>query len=83
VLSWTLATAKDQLSEVIRRAEKDGPQTITVRGKEAAVILSKAEFDRLDPRKPRRNFKEFLLAIPSLEGVDLTRDDTPAPDIEL
>jgi prevent-host-death family protein len=82
-VSWTLASAKDQLSEVIRRAEKDGPQTITVRGKEAAVILSKAEFDRLDPRKPRRNFRDFLLAIPSLEDVDLTRDDTPAPSIEL
>ena len=82
-MGWTLATAKDHLSEVIRRAEKEGPQTITVRVRDAAVILSKAEFDRLDPRKPRRNFKEFLLAIPSLEGVDLTRDDTPAPEIPL
>jgi len=82
-VSWTLAAAKDRLSEVVRRAVDEGPQTISVRGKETAVILSKAEFDRLDPRTPRRNFKEFLLAIPSLDGVDLSRDPTPAPDVEL
>ena len=82
-MSWTLARAKDRLSEVIRRAANEGPQTISVRGRDAAVVVSKAEFDRLDPTKPRRNFKEFLLAIPSLEGVDLTRDETPAPDVEL
>ena len=82
-MSWTLARAKDQLSEVIRRAEGEGPQTITVRGHETAVVLSKSAYDRLDPAKPRRNFKEFLLAIPSLEGVDLSRDDTPAGDVEL
>jgi prevent-host-death family protein len=82
-MTWTLARAKDQLSEVIRQATDKGPQVISVRGREAAVVLSKAEFDRLNPAKPRRNFKEFLLAIPSLEGVDLTRDDTPAPDVEL
>jgi prevent-host-death family protein len=81
-LSWTLATAKDRLSEVVRRAVDEGPQTISVRGRETAVVLSKAAFDRLDPRTPRRNFKEFLLAIPSLEGVDLSRDSTPARDIE-
>lgn len=82
-MSWTLARAKDQLSEVIRRAEDEGPQTITVRGRETAVVLSKSEYDQLDPAKPRRNFKEFLLAIPSLEGIDLSRDKTPAPDVEL
>jgi prevent-host-death family protein len=82
-VSWSLARAKDQLSEVIRRAEDEGPQTITIRGRETAVVMSKSAYDQLDPAKPRRNFKEFLLAIPSLEGVDPTRDETPAQDIEL
>ena len=82
-MNWTLAKAKDQLSEVIRRAEDEGPQTITVRGRDTAVVVSKSTFDRLDPSKPRRDFKEFLLAIPSLEGVDLSRDDAPAPPVDL
>jgi prevent-host-death family protein len=82
-LEWTLANAKDRLSEVVRRAVDEGPQTISVRGRDTAVVVSKAEYDRLDPSKPRRNFKEFLLSIPSLEGVDLSRDQTPARDIDL
>jgi prevent-host-death family protein len=73
-MTWTLARAKDRLSEVIRQAAEEGPQVISVRGREAAIVLSKDEFDRLNPETPRRNFKEFLLAIPSLEGVDLSRD---------
>ena len=82
-MTWTLAHAKDHFSEVIREALRKGPQTISVRGRESVVIVSKAEFDRLRPTRPRRDFKEFLLAIPSLEGVDLSRDKTPAPDVEL
>jgi prevent-host-death family protein len=82
-MTWTLARAKDCLSEVIRQATDEGPQVISVRGREAAVVLSKAEFDRINPSKPRPDFKAFLLSIPSLEGVDLSRDDRPAPDVEL
>lgn len=83
-MSWTLAKAKDQFSEVVRRAQAEGPQTISVRGREAAVVLSKEAFDRLTPGdgKPR-DFKSFLLSIPSLEGVDLTRDGGYARDVEL
>ncbi len=82
-MTWSLADAKNQLSEVVRRAAQQGPQTISVRGEEAAVLLSKADYDRLrSPGRPR-DFKEWLLSGPSLDGVDLDRDKTPARDIEL
>ncbi|HMO96003.1 MAG TPA: type II toxin-antitoxin system Phd/YefM family antitoxin [Tepidiformaceae bacterium] len=38
--TWQLQEAKNKLSEVIRRAREEGPQTITVRGEEAAVVSS-------------------------------------------
>jgi prevent-host-death family protein len=38
---------QSQLSEVLRRAQKEGPQSITLRGKPAAVLMSQEEFDRL------------------------------------
>jgi len=99
-VNWTLARAKNQLSEVIRQALEQGPQTISVGGREMAVVISKADYDhREKPRghesgrnedrqevpsaDPSGNFKEFLLSIPSLEGVDLSRDQTPARDIDL
>lgn len=37
--SWQLQEAKAKLSEVIDTAEKDGPQIITRRGVETAVVV--------------------------------------------
>ncbi len=81
-MNWTLARAKDHLSEVIRRAQDYGPQSITVRGERKAVILSEADFEALrDPGAPR-TLKALLRSI-NLEDVDLARDPRPARDIEL
>jgi antitoxin Phd len=44
---WKLETAKAKLSEVVRHAKADGPQTITVRGAETAVLLSIEDYRRL------------------------------------
>ena len=81
-MRWTLAEAKDQLSRVVRQAVDEGPQMISVRGRATAVVIGKAEYDRLSPATPPRDFKSFLLSIPSLDGVDLSRDTPPARDIE-
>ena len=45
--SWQIQDAKARLSEVIRGAEQDGPQEITYHGRSVAVLLSRAEYDRL------------------------------------
>jgi antitoxin Phd len=82
-MTWTLARAKDQLSEVIRQATSKGPQTISVRGKDKVVVLAKADYDRLAAPAAARTFKDFLLSIPSLEGVDLKRDHSFPRDIDL
>jgi antitoxin Phd len=37
---WKLEDAKAKLSEVIQLASTDGPQLVTVRGKEAPVIIA-------------------------------------------
>ena len=81
-MPWTLARAKDQLSEVIRQAVGQGPQPITIRGRETAVVLSKADFDRLcDPGAPRT--LKALLGQMNLDDLDLTRDPLPPRDIDL
>jgi prevent-host-death family protein len=78
---WSLTEAREKLEEIVERAGADGPQALTVDGEEKAAIISMAELRRLQERKP--TFKEFLLSMPSLEGVDLTRDQTPTRDIDL
>ena len=59
-----------------------GPQTITVRGRRAAVVLSADDYDRLKRSKP--SLGEFLRTSP-LAGVQLNieRDQSPPRDIEL
>jgi antitoxin Phd len=50
--SWALQDAKARLSEVVRAAKKE-PQTITLRGEEAAVLVSAEEYRRLKSRGAR------------------------------
>ena len=81
-MSWSVAKAKDNLSEVIRRSRSEGPQEISLHGEAAAVVLSAEDFCRLKDPRAARDFKEWLLNGPSLEGVDLERDRRPAREID-
>jgi antitoxin Phd len=45
--SWKLEDAKARFSQLVRSAESAGPQCVTVRGRPAVVVLSRAAFDRL------------------------------------
>ena len=65
---WTVAEAKAKFSEVIERAQTDGPQTITRNGKKAAVVVAAAEWERKTKR--RGNLAEFFASSP-LRGLDL------------
>ena len=66
---WTVATAKARLSEVIDRAASEGPQTITRRGRKAAVVVSAEEWGQKNER--RGNLAEFFAKSP-LRGSRLT-----------
>ena len=79
---WQLQEAKARLSELVREAAIDGPQTITVRGQRAAVLLSAEDYDRL--KRPKPSLAELLQASP-LAGIDLDikRDRSPPRDIDL
>jgi prevent-host-death family protein len=64
---WQLQEAKAMLSEVIR-ASVLRPQTITVRGKETAVVLYFEEYRKLT--KPKQTLYEFIQSSP-LRGFEL------------
>ncbi len=66
--TWQLQEAKARLSEVIKKASKEGPQTITMRGEPTAVVISKAEYDRL--KRPKENLIDFMRRSPFF-GIDL------------
>lgn len=80
-MSWQLQEAKQRLSELIDRALKEGPQTVTRRGKETVVVLAVEEFERLRARKP--DFRRFLLEAPAEAELPLDRARETPRDVEL
>jgi len=66
--NWTVAEAKAKFSEVIERAMSEGPQTITRKGRRAAVIVGVEEWERKTHRGG--NLAEFFAASP-LRGSGL------------
>ncbi|WP_157268422.1 type II toxin-antitoxin system Phd/YefM family antitoxin [Azohydromonas aeria] len=82
--SWQMQEAKARLSEVVKRAEAEGPQDITLHGRSVAVVLSRAAFERLSQRQA--SLVEFMQASP-LAGLDdeleFKRDRSPTRDVEL
>jgi antitoxin Phd len=58
--SWQLQDAKARFSEFLDAALKKGPQIVTRRGVEAAVLVPMEEWRRLQ-RESRPNIKELLL----------------------
>jgi len=64
---WQLQEAKAMFSEVVKEAGLK-PQIITVRGKEAAVIISYEEYKKL--ASPRQTLFEFIQNSP-LRDIEL------------
>jgi prevent-host-death family protein len=60
---WQLQDAKNRFSELVRRARHEGPQTVSVRGKPAAVVLSAEAYAALV--QPRPSLAEYLLSGPA------------------
>ena len=46
--TWQLQEAKARFSELVKRARRDGPQHVKVRGEPAVVVISEEEFTRLN-----------------------------------
>lgn len=74
-MDWQLQQAKNKFSEVIRQAQTDDAQIITVRGKEAAVVISAQRYRQLLGQKD--TLVEFMQRSPWAEteiGIDRSRE---------
>jgi prevent-host-death family protein len=80
--SWQLQDAKNRLSEVVDEATRSGPQVITRRGVEAAVVVSAADWAKLS--RLRSPLIELLRRAPRVaEGLDVTRSRDTGRKVEL
>jgi prevent-host-death family protein len=77
--TWQLQQAKNRLSEVVRKAQTEGPQTITVRGEETAVVISIDEYRKTHPKPKEETLYEFFRRSPlwGAEDIEIEIDDPP------
>jgi prevent-host-death family protein len=66
--SWTVSQAKAKLSEIMEKAVREGPQTVTRHGRKVAVIVSPEAWD--DKSKRKGTLGDFLANSP-LKGSGL------------
>lgn len=59
--NWPVQDAKARFSELLDACAQQGPQMVTRRGREAAVLVPAAEWRRLQARA-RPTLKDILLA---------------------
>ena len=59
--TWPVQDAKARFSEMLVACEREGPQLVTKRGAEAAVLVPYEDWRRLNTRAPR-DLKALLLA---------------------
>ena len=68
MIKWQLQDAKNRFSELVRKAREEGPQVITLHGRDAVVVVSANEYGKLS--RPRGNLVDFFRKSP-LVGVEL------------
>ena len=81
---WLLQDAKARFSELVRRVRSEGPQHVTVHGRDEVVVVSSKEFRRL---KGERSGEALIAAVQASPYRDIDiepkRDRMPVRGIDL
>lgn len=75
---WLLQDAKARFSELVRRVRSEGPQRVTVHGRDEVVVISAEEFRRLKGDLTGDALIAALQASP-LRDIDIAPRRTPMP----
>jgi prevent-host-death family protein len=75
---WALQDAKARFSELVRRAKTEGPQLVTVHGRDEVVVVSSAQYRRLRGEPSGEALVKALRGSP-LRDVELDHEGTRSP----
>lgn len=82
--SWRLQDAKARFSELVRMAHRDGPQHVTVHGREAVVVVDAAEYNRLRGVQTGELLIEALQSSPHKQiSIEPSRSPMPVRAVKL
>ncbi len=81
---WLLQDAKARFSEVVRRVRSEGPQHVTVHGRDEVVIVSAEEFRRLKGERSGEALIAVLQDSPYRDvEIEPRREKMPVREVEL
>jgi prevent-host-death family protein len=81
---WGLQDAKARFSELVRVAKSNGPQHVTVHGRDEIVVLSAEEFRRLQGDRTGQALIDALQASPHRDvEIEPKRWVMPVRDVNL
>lgn len=81
---WLLQDAKARFSELVRRVHSEGPQHVTVHGRDEVVVISASEFRRLKGASTGQDLIDALQASPHREvDIEPGRGAMPVRDVTL
>jgi prevent-host-death family protein len=61
---WALQDAKARFSELVRRVRSEGPQHVTVHGRDEVIVIAAEEFRRLRGEQTGQALVDMLQASP-------------------
>lgn len=81
---WPLQDAKARFSELVRRVRSEGPQHVTVHGRDEVVVISAEEFARLQGGQTGQALIDAMQACPYPDfEIDPPRGPMPVRDVHL
>jgi antitoxin Phd len=71
---WQMQEAKARFGELVRKAGTEGPQVVTYRGVDTAVVVSMKDYAQMQPSK--KSFVDHLFSGPKLDDeiVDMINE---------
>jgi prevent-host-death family protein len=75
---WLLQDAKARFSELVRKVRSEGPQRVTVHGRDEVVVVAAEEFRRLQGEATGQALIDALQASPRRD-LDLQSSRVPMP----
>jgi prevent-host-death family protein len=75
---WALQDAKARFSEVVRKAKTEGPQRITVHGREEVIVVSVEEYRRVKGEQTGQALVQVMQDSP-LRDIAIDHGPTYAP----
>ena len=81
---WLLQDAKARFSELVRRVRSEGPQHVTVRGRDEVVVIAAEEFRRLRGNLKGQALIDAMQASPHRDiALEPRRSQMPVRDVSL